>query len=311
LKVVVVTGALLALFVAVGLWLWTPDRDRATLESRYLAAPGDMIEVAGVRLHVRDSGPHDAPALILLHGFGASLHTWEPWARLLSDKYRLIRFDFPGCGLSPPDPSGDYTDEHSMQLLSALMDRFGLTSATLVGNSMGGRIAWNFAARWPDRVERLILISPDGFASPGFEYLKPARVPASIKLMRYVLPKALLRMSLAPAYADPHFLDDALTSRYYDLMLAPGARAAMIARMQQLVLTDPVPRLAAIKAPTLLLWGEQDRMIPFANAADYARAIPDVTLVSLPQVGHLPQEEIPERSAALVRDFLARTDRHP
>jgi pimeloyl-ACP methyl ester carboxylesterase len=304
LKVLLISGAVLALLVIVGLWLWTPDRDRATLESRYLAAPGDLIEVAGITLHVRDSGPRDAPPIILLHGFGASLHTWEPWARLLSDRYRVIRFDLPGSGLSPPDPTGDYSDQRSMQLLAALMDQLGVARATLVGNSMGGRIAWSFAARHPERVDHLVLISPDGFASPGFEYLKKTQVPASVKLMRYILPKALLRMSLAPAYADPHVLTDALTDRYYDLMLAPGARAAMIERMQQVVLSDPRPWLARISAPTLLLWGEQDRMIPFSNAADYLKAIPNATLVALPGVGHLPQEEIPERSAAALRAFL-------
>jgi pimeloyl-ACP methyl ester carboxylesterase len=304
LKVLLISGAVLALLVIVGLWLWTPDRDRATLESRYLAAPGDLIEIGGVTLHVRDSGPRDAPPIILLHGFGASLHTWEPWARLLTDRYRVIRFDLPGSGLSPPDPTGDYSDQRSMQLLSELMDRLGVTRATLVGNSMGGRIAWSFAAHHPERVDRLVLISPDGFASPGFEYLKKTQVPASVKLMRYILPKALLRMSLAPAYADPHVLTDALTDRYYDLMLAPGARAAMIERMQQVVLSDPRPWLARISAPTLLLWGEQDRMIPFSNAADYLKAIPNATLVALPGVGHLPQEEIPERSAAALRAFL-------
>ncbi len=304
MKVLLISGAVLALLVIVGLWLWTPDRDRATLESRYLAAPGDLIEVAGITLHVRDSGPRDAPPIILLHGFGASLHTWEPWARLLSDRYRVIRFDLPGSGLSPPDPTGDYSDQRSMQLLAALMDQLGVARATLVGNSMGGRIAWSFAARHPERVDHLVLISPDGFASPGFEYLKKTQVPASVKLMRYILPKALLRMSLAPAYADPHVLTDALTDRYYDLMLAPGARAAMIERMQQVVLSDPRPWLARISAPTLLLWGEQDRMIPFSNAADYLKAIPNATLVALPGVGHLPQEEIPGRSAAALRAFL-------
>ncbi len=304
MKGLAVAAALLALLIITALWLWTPDRDRATLESRYLASPGDLIIVDGLTLHVRDSGPRDAPPIILLHGFGASLHTWEPWARLLSGQYRVIRFDLPGCGLSPPDPTGDYSDQRSMQLLGALMDRLGVARATLVGNSMGGRIAWNFAARHPERVDKLVLISPDGFASPGFEYQKPPHVPVTVKLMRYVLPKALLRMSLAPAYADPKFLTDALTDRYYDLMLAPGARSAMIERMQQVMLTDPRPWLARIRAPTLLLWGEQDRMIPFSNARDYLQAIPQATLVALPGVGHLPQEEIPQRSAAALRQFL-------
>jgi pimeloyl-ACP methyl ester carboxylesterase len=298
----VAVGALL-LLLALG-WLWTPDIDRATLESRYAASPADFVEVAGVRLHVRDSGPKDAPPLILLHGFGGSLHSWEPWAQALSTQFRVIRYDQPGAGLSAPDPTGDYTDERGMVVLAALMDRLGVARASLIGHSMGGRLAWRFAAESPQRVDKLVLVAPDGFASPGFEYGKPPEVGLAVKAMRHVLPKAVLKMSLAPAYANPDTMTDALATRYHELLLAPGARDAMIARMQQLVLKEPPPILARITAPTLLLWGAQDAMIPVANAADYQRALPDARLVTLPGVGHLPQEEAPAESLAAVQAFL-------
>ncbi len=304
MKSVAAAGAVLMLLAA---WLWTPDRDRATLEARYLDAPGDLMEVEGTRLHVRDSGPKAAPALIMLHGFGASLHTWEPWARVLSGEYRVIRFDLPGSGLSDPDATGDYTDARSMQVLGALMDRLGVAHATLVGNSLGGRIAWSFAAHHPARVDRLVLLSPDGFASPGFEYDRTPEVPALMHLMRYCLPRFLLKMSLKPAYADHRVLTDELTTRYHDLMLAPGGRDAMIQRLKQVKLTDPAPWLARINVPTLLLWGERDAMIPFENSADYVRHVPDISFVPLPGVGHLPQEEDPVRALAALQDFLKRT----
>ena len=299
---VILSIVLILAFVA--FLLWTPDRDRASLEAEYLRSPADMIDVAGTRLDVRDSGPKDAPAVILLHGFGSSLHTWETWSAALEADHRVVRFDLPGCGLSPPDPGGDYSDARSMDVLIALMDKLGIARASIVGNSMGGRIAWTFAAAHPDRVDRLVLISPDGFASPGFEYGKTPDVPSTIKLMRYVLPKPLVRMSLKPAYADPDTMTDALATRYYDLMRAPGVRDAMIARMAQSIRFDPVARLQTIRAPTLLLWGEEDRMIPFTNAADYVKAIPRATLAPLPGVGHLPQEEAPQPSLAIVRRFL-------
>ncbi len=287
--------------------LWTPDADQSTLRARYLASPNDLRTISGVSLHVRDTGPRTAPALILLHGFGASLHTWEPWAVALDSTYRVIRFDLPGSGLSAPDPTGDYTDTRSMQLLTALMDALGVQRATLVGNSMGGRIAWTFAAHYPERVDKLVLISPDGFASPGFEYGKAADVPASLSLMRFVLPKAMLRMSLEPAYADTRSMTDSLADRYYDLMRAPGAREAMLQRMHQTILTDPVPLLRHIQAPTLLLWGQKDAMIPFSNAADYVKALPHATLVPLPNVGHLPFEETPAAALVPLRRFLRGT----
>ena len=299
----ILLGAGVVITVA-GWWLWTPDKDRAVLESNYLNAPGDMIDVAGTRLHVRDSGDKSAPAVIFLHGFGASLHTWEPWAKVLGKDFRVIRIDLPGSGLSQPDPTGDYSDKRSLQILVALMDKLGLAKTSLVGHSIGGRIAWTFAGTYPDRVNKLVLVSPDGFASPGFEYGKKPEVPAMVQLMRYALPKALLTMSLKPAYANPATLTDALATRYYDLMLAPGSRDALLARMAQTVLVDPIPILQKITAPTLLVWGEQDGMIPFANANDYLKAIAGSKLVSFKGVGHLPHEEAPDESVRPVNVFL-------
>lgn len=303
------TGVLVLLLVAaVGAvaWLYTPDKPREALEAAYLDAPGDYLEVAGLRLHLRDGGPRDAPVVIMLHGFGASLHTWEPWARALAaDHHRVVRFDLPGFGLTGADPTGDYSDARGMQVLTALMDRLAVERASLVGNSIGGKLAWNFAARHPERVDRLVLVSPDGFASPGVEYGRKARVPAMVKLMRHALPTAMVRASLAPAYGDPAALTDALVTRYRDLMLAPGVRDAMLARMGQVVLERPEPLLRQVRAPTLLLWGERDAMIPIANAADYLKDLPDGRLVALPGLGHVPHEEAPAVSLEPVRAFLA------
>jgi pimeloyl-ACP methyl ester carboxylesterase len=285
-------------------WLWTPDKPRSELEVRYLAAPGDMLQVGPWRLHVRDSGPRDAPAVLMLHGFGASLHTWEAWAQALSATHRVIRLDLPGSGLSEPDSANDYTDARSLQLVLALMDQLGVSRASIVGHSIGGRIAWTLAARHPERTERLVLVAPDGFASPGFEYGQVAKVPAVLGAMRYVMPKAVLRMNLAPAYADPAFLTDELTTRYHDLMLAPGARDAMFKRLEQTVLTNPVPLLNTITAPTLLVWGAADAMIPVTNAQDYLGAVKGSRLVTLPGVGHLPHEEAAQASLQAVADFL-------
>jgi pimeloyl-ACP methyl ester carboxylesterase len=292
------------LVLAAAFWLYTPDKSRALLEAAYLAPADSYVDIDGVRLRVRDTGPRDAPALILLHGFASSLETWEPWAERLSGKFRVIRLDLPGFGLTGPDPGGDYSDARSVQLILGLMDRLGLPKATLIGNSLGGKLAWMFAAAHPDRLSKLVLISPDGFASPGFDYGKKPSVPLMVRALPYVLPTPMLRMSLEPAYADPKRLTPATITRYRDMMLAPGDRAAMIARMQQVMLADPVPILQKIQTPTLLLWGEQDAMIPFSNAADYQRAMPHATLVRLPNLGHVPFEEAPGESLAPVLAFL-------
>jgi pimeloyl-ACP methyl ester carboxylesterase len=301
----IVFFVVLAALTGTGAWLYTADTPRAVLEQEYHVAPADYVEAAGVRLHVVESGPKDAPAIVMIHGFGSSLYTWDAWAALLSPKWRVVRFDLPGFGLTGPDPTGDYSDERSLAVLAALMDRLGLARATLIGNSIGGKIAWKFAVAHPNRVEKLVLVSPDGFASPGFEYGKKPDVPLMMKALPYVLPTPMLRMSLLPAYGNSAALTDAIVTRYRDMMLVPGVRAAMVARMGQVLMTDPLPLLRRIQAPTLLLWGRQDGMIPFANSADYLKAIPHSTLAALPGLGHVPQEESPATSLAPVLAFLA------
>jgi pimeloyl-ACP methyl ester carboxylesterase len=301
---IVVLCTLLASIIGSGIWFWTPDKPRAALEAKYLRAHGDIIEILGTSVHVRDSGPKDARPVIMMHGFGSSLHTWEPWAQALAGEHRVIRFDLPGSGLSGPDTSGVYADYRTMDLLAALMDRLGVTQASLVGNSIGGRIAWRFAAQYPQRVTKLVLISPDGFASTGFAYGKKPSVPSMIKLMRYFLPKAMLRANLESAYGNATALTDETADRYYDLLLGPAVRDALIARMEQTVLEDPEPLLRRIRVPVLLVWGERDALIPFSNARDYLRNLPDARLVSFPTLGHVPQEEAPAVSLPPVQSFL-------
>ena len=111
-------------------------------------------------------------------------------------------------------------------------------------------------------------------------------------------------MNLRSAYADPAMLTDTLIDRYDDLIRAPGARSALLDRMRQTVLVDPRPLLTAIRAPTLLVWGERDAMIPVANAAEYLKVLPDARLASFGKAGHLPQEEASAESAAAVEGFL-------
>ena len=304
MKSTVLTVVLLG-FVTLTWWLWTPDRSRSDLAQKYLAAPGDMVQVGAWRRHVRDSGPRDGSAVLLIHGFGASLQTWDAWVAPLARTHRVIRLDLPGSGLSPPDPARDYTDGRSMALLLALLDELGVQRASIVGHSIGGRIAWTFAAQHPERVDRLVLVAPDGFASPGFEYGQAPQVPAMLGVMRYVLPQVVLKASLKPAYADPAMLTAELMTRYDDLIRAPGARQALLDRMRQTVLVDPRPLLAAIRAPTLLVWGARDAMIPLANSADYLSSLADARLVSFARSGHLPQEEAAADSVAAVAQFLA------
>ncbi len=302
----VILQILFSSLVTAGMWLYAPDASRTDLEALYAGPPSSFVEADGVRVHLRDTGKRDEPVIIMLHGFGASLHTWEAWAQVLSAEYRVIRFDLPGFGLTGADPTGDYTDARAEAVLAALMDRLRVQRAILIGNSMGGRIAWSFAASHPARVTRLVLISPDGFASAGIPYGQAMGVPMTARLLPYVLPTPLLRANLAPAYGDPQRLTEEVLIRYRDMILAPGVRDAVLARMEQDALEDPVPVLRRLNLPVLLLWGEKDGIIPISNAADYLAALPDARLVALPGLGHVPQEESPAEALQPVKKFLAR-----
>jgi hypothetical protein len=125
---------ILLLLIGAGILLFTPDESRASLEAKYHVPASAYVEVAGLALHVSDEGPRDAPAVIMLHGFGSSLQTFDAWAQILSAKFRVVRFDLPGFGLTGPDPTGDYSDARSLVLIGGLMDR------------LRGRAWW--AIRW-------------------------------------------------------------------------------------------------------------------------------------------------------------------
>jgi pimeloyl-ACP methyl ester carboxylesterase len=292
------------LFLA-AIFLWTPDKSKAELEKTYSSPQNAYVGALGVNIHYQDTGPSkNSIPILFLHGFGSSLQTWDAWSKDLSNEYRVISVDLPGFGLTGEDPSGIYTDLRSVEVLEAFLKELQIPKVVLVGNSMGGKFAWQFAARFPNQVTKLVLISPDGYASPGIKYGKKTEVPAIAQLYRYFFSKTFLAMNLEPAYANPKTLNEDLVNRYYDLMLAPGVRGAILARMQQTVLQDPVPSLATIQVPTLLIWGEKDAFIPIANSNDYLKVMPNAKRVSLPNIGHLPQEEQPAIGLAALKEFL-------
>ena len=284
--------------------LWTPDLERAELEKRYVASAPQMVDVDGLKVHYKETGPQGAPALLLLHGFGSSLQAWDDWSVKLDQKYRVIRLDLPGFGLTGASPANDYSEEKDLAILTHFADKLGLEKFSVIGHSMGGKMAWSLAASQPERVQALVLMAPDGFPDAKDIGTKPYEVPAVTGLIKYFLPKYLVRKSVEPAFAQADALSDALVNRYFDMLRAPGVRGAILERSNQTIYTDPVPRLKAIKAPTLLIWGEQDQMIPSTNAQSYANVLPNSTTVLLPKLGHLLQEEQPEKGLTAVMQFL-------
>ena len=294
-----------AAIVALALYgLWTPDLERAELEKRYVASKPQIIEVDGLQVHYKETGPEGAPALLLLHGFGSSLQAWDDWSVKLEQKYRVIRLDLPGFGLTGASPANDYSEEKDLATLTHFADKLGLEKFSVMGHSMGGKMAWSLAASQPERVQALVLMAPDGFPQAKDIGTKPYEVPAVMGLIKYVFPKYLVRKSIEPAFSDADALNNALVNRYFDMLRAPGVRGAILNRSNQTIYTDPVPRLKAIKAPTLLIWGEQDQMIPSTNAQSYAHVLSNSTTVIVPKLGHLLQEEQPDKGLTAVMQFL-------
>jgi pimeloyl-ACP methyl ester carboxylesterase len=287
--------------------LWAPDLTLSELKHRYGSDSLQAVQVDGLTIHYKDTGPKDAPVVLLLHGFGSSLQTWDVWAAQLETQYRVIRLDLPGFGLTGPSPLHDYSEASDVATLTHFVDKLGVSGFSVIGHSMGGKMAWGLAAAEPDRVKALVLMAPDGFPEAKDIGSKPYAMPSIMGVIKFSLPKFLVRKSIEPAFFDANALSDSLVDRYYDMLRAPGVRAAILERSNQTIYTDPVPRLKKITAPTLLVWGEQDQMIPSSNAQSYAQVLSTSKTVLLPKLGHLVQEEQPQIALTHVVEFLNTT----
>ncbi|MFG6466678.1 alpha/beta fold hydrolase [Roseateles sp. BYS87W] len=284
-----------------------PDRPLDSLTPRWAPPPSDFLDVDGLQVHYRDQGPaRDPLPLLLIHGTSASLHTWEGWVADLATTRRVISLDLPGFGLTGPNPDRDYSDARYVAFIRQFMSRLGLGRAILVGNSLGGEIAWQVALAAPEHVAGLVLIDAAGFNFQpehiplGFRI---ARMPVLREGMRWVLPRRAVEQSVQDVYGDPTRVSAALVDRYYELTLREGNRRALLDRVDQLA-PGPVERLPELHLPTLILWGERDRLIPLRWGREFEHAIAGSQLVVFPGLGHVPHEEDPAATLAALRAWL-------
>lgn len=297
---------LLALLLIAGVAFWrgaTPDLPVEELAARYAPPPSRFVPLAGMQVHIREEG--SGPPLLLLHGTGASLHTWDGWVQELKEDFRIIRIDLPGYGLTGPHPTHDYSAQAYTRLLTDLLDWLGIEKVHIAGNSLGGRIAWEFAATAPERVDRLILIDPSGYPTGKAPTLafRLGAMPVANLLLRHITPRQLFENSLKEVYADDSKVTEELVTRYYELFMRQGNREAFIARMRTGFAADTA-RIALVQAPTLVMWGEKDAWIPAEHASRFARDLPNATLQLYPDAGHVPMEEEPAATAADAWRFL-------
>jgi len=289
-----------------------PDRQVETLVARWAPAPSDFVEVKGQMVHLRDEGPRDDQApIVLIHGTSASLHTWEGWVAALKTQRRVISFDLPGFGLTGPFTGeyarDDYRGDTLARFTLDLMDQLHVQHAVLAGNSLGGEVAWRVASLAPARVDKLVLVDSAGYdfvpedMPVGFRI---ARLPVVSALSEWFLPRGMVEASVQNVYGEPAKVTSELVDRYFELTLREGNRHALRLRMQQLDMGQDSPRIATLKQPTLIIWGGRDHLIPPPNGQRFAHDISGSRLVVFPELGHVPHEEDPTRTAAVVKDFL-------
>lgn len=282
-----------------------------TLEARYASPASRYMDLPGdLRVHYRDEGPRDAPAVVLVHGFAASLHAWEPWVQRLSPDYRVVSLDLPGHGLTRAPEDYQASGDRSVAVVDQLTRRLGVERFVLGGNSMGGGVAWNYALAHPDRLRGLVLVDAAGWPDPARDRRD---APMVFKLLanpvgRYVLrntdPALMAERGLKQAYGDERLVTDALVTRYVELARAPGHRAILTGGRGGAGKVVTPETFRAIRTPTLVMTGEKDALIPAAHARGFAGAIPGAKLVVYPEGGHVPMEQLPDRSAADLKAFL-------
>ena len=292
-----------------------PDRPVETLVARWAPPPSDFIEVQGMPVHFRDEGPRQDPEpVVLVHGTGASLHTWEGWVQALKSHRRVITFDLPGFGLTGPRPESgpgatDYRAATDARFVLELLDALKVQRFVIGGNSLGGDVAWRVAVLAPARVARLILVDAAG---PAFQAesmplgFQIARVPVLNRIGEHLLPRSVVLSSLQNVYGDPSRVSSALVDRHFELTLREGNRRALTQRLARWTPGEGAQAIATLRLPTLIIWGGRDRLIPPTVAQVFNRDIPGSDLIMFDDLGHVPHEEQPQRTVQPVLTFLSK-----
>ena len=301
----------LVVLILVGAWLKLrgPDIPYEKLEAKYAEGDSHFVDLpGGYHAHYRENGDPNAPLLVLLHGFGDSFTTWDGWVRELKSQFHIISLDFPGHGLTRAPLGTTLSGDGLADFVDAFAAKLALPKFAVAGNSMGGGAAWELAVRHPDRVSALILVDAAGFAND-----KPGEQPLAFRILRYRLGRILLSkidnrplidQGLKVDVYDKSLITPFIVDRFAEFQRAPGPREILMSVNMGQRAGSTAELLSSIKVPTLILWGESDPLIEPGAAKKFAAAISGSKLITYPEVGHLPQLEIPQRSAADVAAFL-------
>lgn len=300
---------IVALLIAVFIWGYAPDIPVATLKTKYANAESEFIDLGGgMIVHLRDEGPVGAPAIILLHGSNASLHTWNEWTAALKGKYRIIRYDQAGHGLTGPHPKGCYTAACYVDVAGKVAANRGLSKFTIAGNSMGGWVAYEYAKAHPGRLNGLILVDPSGAPETkpanlpiGF---KIARMPVINHLMDYITPRSIIEKSLRETVTNQAVVTRTKVDRYWELLRRPGNRKATRLRFAARTAMPQTKPVANSPVPALILWGKDDKLIHASAAPWFANQFQQHRVIIYKDTGHLPMEEAARQSGRDVAEWM-------
>ncbi len=311
-KILILLLAVIAILaVAIFAWGHASDVPLATLKAKYANAESEFVDLGGgLTVHLRDEGPKDAPAIILLHGSNASLHTWEQWAQKLKQSYRVIRFDQIGHGLTGPNPSNRYDIAAFIETVDKIAANRGISRFTLGGNSMGGSVSWAYAKAHPEKLNGLILID-----SAGAPDAKPKSLPIGFRIMgipginqlaTIITPRSVIEQSLRQSVSNQAIITPAEIDEYWELLRRPGNRDATLRRFaaRAAAMAAPAPKEPKLSVPALILWGNEDTLIPVGAAQWFADHLTNSKTHIFKNIGHLPMEEAAEKSEAIVESWM-------
>lgn len=271
--------------------------------------------VLGARTFYLEAGRADAPPVLLLHGLGATNASMLPLLPALARRYRVIAPDTPGFGASDA-PHWSYAMGEMATWLCEFQRAVRAPTATMIGNSLGGRLAIEAALSNPATVDRLVLLCP----SPAFRRLRQLvpvvkLVSPNLSRLPMVLPQTVAARTLRFMFAQPdrlpHDWRAAAVDEFCRVMRDGDHRRAFFASLRHIYLEEAYgehgfwDRLTRLDAPALFIWGQQDPLVPASFERHVVNAVPQATSVVLPNCGHVPQFEMPERTNALVAEFLA------
>jgi pimeloyl-ACP methyl ester carboxylesterase len=274
------------------------DLDLATVEK-----PGRLISVEGVELHYTETG--QGPPILLIHGLNGCTFSFRHLAPLLSDGFRVLALDLMGFGYSERPPHADYSLVAQARLVSGFLDALGIEKASVLGHSLGGAVAMHLAVRFPDRVEKLILVdsASDSETRRGVRSARLSRPLLPVVAVFTVQNRRFRRMSLRSGFYDPALITPEIMEGY----ITPTRIRGHLRSLGNLMVDrrrDPALDPAAITQPTLIIWGAADRWLPATHGRRLQALIPNSRLVVIERAGHLVLEEQPEESARAIRGFL-------